>query len=215
MAHKKLHAALDLFRTQDALAILEKIGPYVDIIEVGTPLVVAEGARAVAAIKERHPEKVIFADIKVMDGGSEVPKSVIEAGCDMFSVLGAADDTTLRAAIALAHEKGVKVMVDMCNVRDLSARAHEVVPFGPDYLCCHVGYDRQSMGADPVKELRALDVVDTPKAIAGGIKLATFEQAVNSSAEVIISGGAIYNADDPAEVTRQMRAILDAYNDTY
>lgn len=212
MAQKKLQVALDLFSTEDALSILRKVGPYVDIIEIGTPLMVAEGARIVSQVKAAYPDKIVFADIKVMDGGAEVPRSVIDAGCDMFSVLCASDDATIKAAIELAHEKGVKVLADMCNVPDLSERARQVAPMGPDYLCCHVGYDRQATGADPVEELKALDVVDTPKAIAGGIKLATFEQAVNSSAEDIISGGGIYNADDPAAVARQMRGILDAYN---
>lgn len=213
MARKKLQVALDLFRLEDALGMLRLVGPYVDVIEVGTPLMVAEGARAVGAIKAAWPEKCVFADIKVMDGGSEVPRSVIEAGCDMFSVLCAADDATLRAAVELAHERGVKVLADMCGVSDLSKRAREVAPLGVDYLCCHVGYDRQATGADPVEELRALEVVDTPKAIAGGIKLATFEEALASSAEIVISGGGIYHADDPAATARRMRELVDAWNE--
>jgi len=215
MAHKKLHVAFDLFSTKDTLAMLEKVGTYVDIIELGTPLMVAEGARVVSTVKERWSEKTVFADIKVMDGGSEVPRSVISAGCDMFSVLCAANDATIRAAVALARDNGVMVLADMCNVADLSRRAREVAALGPDYLCCHVGYDRQATGADPVEELKALDVVDTPKAIAGGIRLATFQQALESSAEIIISGGGIYNAPDPAAVAREMRGMVDAYNQAH
>lgn len=215
MASKKLHVALDLFSLEDTLSMLTKVGPYVDIIELGTPLMVAEGARVVSAVKAAWPDKTVFADIKVMDGGSEVPRSVIEAGCDMFSVLCASDDATLRAAIELAHAHGVMVLADMCNVCDLSARAREVAPMGPDYLCCHVGYDRQATGADPVEELRALEVVDTPKAIAGGIKLDTFGAALESSAEIIISGGGIYNSADPADTARRMRAAVDAYNESH
>ena len=154
MAHKKLHVAFDLFSTKDTLAMLEKVGTYVDIIELGTPLMVAEGARVVSTVKERWSEKTVFADIKVMDGGSEVPRSVISAGCDMFSVLCAANDATIRAAVALARDNGVMVLADMCNVADLSRRAREVAALGPDYLCCHVGYDRQATGADPVDEGR-------------------------------------------------------------
>ena len=46
---------------------------------------------------------------------------------------------------------------------------------------------------DPVEELHKLDGVNCRKAIAGGIKLETFEDAVNSPADVIICGGGIYN----------------------
>ena len=94
--NKKFQVALDLFTIEDAMRILEQVGEYVDIIEVGTPLMVAEGARAVRTIKDAYPTKTVFADIKVMDGGGEVPKSCIQAGCDMFSVLCASDDATPR-----------------------------------------------------------------------------------------------------------------------
>ena len=215
MANKKLHVALGLFSLEDTLSMLRRVGDYVDIIELGTPLMVAEGSRAVGAVKAAWPEKCVFADIKVMDGGSEVPRSAVDAGCDMFSVLAAASDPTLQAAIDLAHEHGVKVLADFCNVDDMSARARQVAALGTDYLCCHVGYDLQAQGIDPVEELRALDVVDTPKAIAGGIKLETFEQAIESSAQIIISGGGIYNSPDPAATARAMREMVDAYNATH
>lgn len=210
--NKKFQVALDLFTIEDAMRILEQVGEYVDIIEVGTPLMVAEGARAVRTIKDAYPTKTVFADIKVMDGGGEVPKSCIQAGCDMFSVLCASDDATLRAAIELAHANDVMVLADMCNVKNMEERAAQVAPMGPDYLCCHVGFDHQATGADPVEELKRLSGVSTPKAIAGGIKLSTFKAAVESEAQDIISGGAIFNAEKPGEVARQMREILDAYN---
>jgi len=66
---KKLQVALDLFSSGEAFEVLDDVAPYVDIIELGTPLIVAEGARVVSEVKKRYPEKVVFADIKVMDGG--------------------------------------------------------------------------------------------------------------------------------------------------
>ena len=113
MMNKTLQVALDLFSTEDALRILDEVGEYVDIIEIGTPLIVAEGARVVSTVKKRYSNKTVFADIKVMDGGAEVPKSVLEAGADMFSVLAAAEDSTLKAAARIAGEYRAKVLVDM------------------------------------------------------------------------------------------------------
>jgi len=212
---KKLQIALDLFSTEHTLEVLEKVAKYVDIIELGTPLIVAEGAKIVKTVKEKYPDKMVFADIKVMDGGGEVPKSVIEAGCDMFSVLAVSDDSTIQAAADLAKEHGVKLLIDMCNCRDMETRGKEVEKFNPDYICCHVGYDVQARGIDPIQELKRLDNVKVPKAIAGGIKLSTFEQAVNSPAEDIISGGGIYKQENMEEVAKQMRQILDDYNKTH
>ena len=209
---KKLQVALDLFSVEHALEVLEHVGEFVDIIEMGTPLVIAEGARAIRTVKEKYPDKIVFADIKVMDGGSEVPRSVVEAGCDMFSVLAAAADKTLESAIAYAKEHDVKVLVDMCNISNMEERGKQVERLNPDYICCHVAYDLQATGVNPVEELKRLSEVNIPKAIAGGIRLDTFKDAVNSDADVVISGGGIYNQKDMRETARQMRALLDEYN---
>lgn len=213
MTTKKLQVALDLFSLEDALSVLREVRDYVDIIELGTPLMIAEGACAVSVVKACCPEKMVFADIKVMDAGDVVPRSVVEAGCDMFSVLCVSDDTTLETAIAYAHEHDALVLADMCNVSDLAARAAQVDSMGADYLCCHVGYGRQADGANPIEELQQLAGAKTPKAIAGGINLSTFSQAVESDAEIIICGGSIVNAEDRRRAARTMREILDAYNE--
>lgn len=209
---KLLQVALDLFSTEEALKVLDQVGEYVDIIELGTPLMIAEGARVIKSVKEKYPDKIIFADIKVMDGGGVVPKVCFDAGADMVSVLAAADDHTIQATINLAKEYNGKVLVDMCSVKDIAGRGKEVEAMKPDYICVHVGYDIQATGVDPIEELRKLDEVKCHKAIAGGIKLATFEAAVESPADVIISGGGIYNQPNMREVAAQMREILNKYN---
>ena len=208
---KLLQIALDLFSTEDALKVLAEVSPYIDIIELGTPLIIKEGVRVVDVVKGKYADKIVFADIKVMDGGRIVPKVAFDAGADMVSVLAAADDATVRGTIELAWELGKKVLVDTCAVKDLAARAREIELIGPDYICVHVGTDVQGKGIDPVSQLNKLDGIQTPKAIAGGIKLDPIEAAAKSQAAVIISGGGIYNQPDMAETARQMRKILDQY----
>lgn len=209
---KQLQIALDLFSTQSAMEVLEQVADYIDIIELGTPLMIAEGVRVVAAVKEKYPQKTVFADIKVMDGGKIVPKIAFDAGADMVSVLAAADDATVKGTIELAREMGRKALVDTCAVKDLIGRAKEVEAMAPDYICVHVGTDIQARGVDPVVQVAKLDMIKTPKAIAGGIKLETIEAAAKSEATVIISGGGIYNQHNMGEVAKQMREILDRYS---
>ena len=59
---KKLQVALDLLSTEDAKEMLKKVGDYVDIIELGTPLMVSEGADVIREIKPLYPEKTVFAE---------------------------------------------------------------------------------------------------------------------------------------------------------
>jgi 3-hexulose-6-phosphate synthase len=41
----KLQLAIDLLSVPDALSLLHKVAPYVDVIELGTPLIKQEGSR--------------------------------------------------------------------------------------------------------------------------------------------------------------------------
>lgn len=204
-----------MFDTTEALRVLEDVGPYVDIIEVGTPLLISRGARAVADIAHEWPQKRIFADTKIMDAGRVVPIPVLDAGADTISVLAAAEDATIRSAVELARERDARVLVDMCAVRDIRKRAAQVEKMGPDIICVHVGYDRQGASGveDPVDQLRRLDGVGCQKAIAGGICEDTFKDAASSSADIIICGAGLCHAGDRAKVAAQMSAVLDRLNE--
>jgi 3-hexulose-6-phosphate synthase len=205
---KKFQVALDLFSIEDTLNVLEKVGEFVDIIELGTPLMIKEGVSAVKVVKGKFPDKIVFADIKVMDGGSVIPKIAFNAGADMVSVLAVAEDNTIKATIDCANEYKKDVLVDMCSVPDIGKRAKEVDLMGPKYICVHVGYDIQNTGADPIEELKNIVDVKSHKAIAGGIKLSNFEEAVKSPADLIIVGGGLYNQPNMREIAQKMHAII-------
>ena len=57
-------------RTLDqAMEIIDRVAPYLDIIEIGTSFVLRYGMEPVSRVKAAHPDKKILADMKVMDGG--------------------------------------------------------------------------------------------------------------------------------------------------
>ena len=65
----KLQVAVDLLTTADALALTNKVAPFVDIIELGTPLIKSAGIAVISAVKAAHPDKEVFADLKTADAG--------------------------------------------------------------------------------------------------------------------------------------------------
>ncbi|RYY09414.1 MAG: 3-hexulose-6-phosphate synthase, partial [Alphaproteobacteria bacterium] len=65
----KLQFAMDTLTTAAALELAAAAAPHVDILELGTPLIKSEGVSAITAIKDAHPDKVVFADLKTMDAG--------------------------------------------------------------------------------------------------------------------------------------------------
>ena len=206
---KTIQAALDLKTTKETLEILEKISDKIDIIELGTPLVVSEGTSVIEEVKKRYEDKIIFADIKIMDGGSIMAKLVFEAGADMVSVLAAANDETIEDVVKTAREYNKKVLIDMVAIKDIEKRAKELEHLKPDYICVHIGTDVQAKGVNPVEEIKKLKDIKIKKAAAGGINLLTFKDAVNSDIDNIIVGSAMYGAEDPCKVASEMRRMLN------
>lgn len=87
----KLQLALDELPLDEALALTEKLRQYVDIIEIGTPFVIAEGMNAVRIFRQHFPEKEILSDEKIMDGGYFESKLAFDAGANYVTALGVTD----------------------------------------------------------------------------------------------------------------------------
>ena len=52
----KLQITLDILELDEAMDYLEQVAPYADIVEVGTPLSLMYGVKAVQKVKEKYPE---------------------------------------------------------------------------------------------------------------------------------------------------------------
>ncbi len=100
----ELQLALDLVDIPGAKKLVKEVEAYVDIVEIGTPVVINEGLRAVKEIKEAFPNLKVLADLKVMDAaGYEVMKAS-EAGADIVTILGVAEDMTIKGAVEEAKK---------------------------------------------------------------------------------------------------------------
>ena len=82
----KLQVAIDLLSTADALALLHKVSEYVDVIELGTPLIKQQGLSVVTNVKAAYPDKLVFADMKTMDAGELEADLAFNAGARSFGL---------------------------------------------------------------------------------------------------------------------------------
>src|SRR5690606_576490 len=119
----KLQVAIDLLTTEAALELAAKVAPYVDIIELGTPLIKAEGLKVVTAMKSAHPDKLVLADMKSADTGALEAGIAFDAGADLVTVMGAVDDATIKGAVEAAQKAGKQVVVDTIGVKNRVERA--------------------------------------------------------------------------------------------
>ena len=183
---------------------------YVDIVEIGTPVVINEGLRAVKEMKEAFPSLKVLADLKIMDAaGYEVMKAS-EAGADIITILGAAEDMSIKGAVEEARNQGKKILVDMIAVKDLETRAKEVDAFGVDYICVHTGYDLQAVGKNSFEDLQTIKrvVKNAKTAVADGIKLDTLPEVIKAHPDLVIVGGGITGQADIKGTAAQIQNLI-------
>lgn len=203
----RLQVALDVLDLPAALTLANQVAEHVDILELGTPLVKAAGIGAVSAIKAAHPDKLVFVDLKTADAGELEAALAFEAGADLVTVMGAADDDTVRGAVAAGRKYGKQVVADMITVVEgRVARIREVSKLGVSFVEIHAGLDEQARPGYTIDTLledgREAGV---PFSIAGGIKIDTIGAVRDAGATVAVAGGAIYNAADPGAAAKELK----------
>lgn len=205
-----LQIALDEIHIEDGIRLINKIEPYIDIIEVGTPLIYQEGMDAVRSFKKQFPHKKLLADMKIMDAGGIETRMAFEAGADFVTVLGVTDDLTVQSCLEMAYRYQKEVVVDMICIKDLEKRVKELEGFGVRNIAVHTGVDQQRAGRTAVDDLKVIKGSSKNSRIfvAGGISQYTIKDFVHLEPEVIIVGGAVLHAEDPI---REVMKILEAW----
>lgn len=204
-----LQLAIDLINAERAMEIARKAGGYFELLEAGTPLIKSAGIEIVKRLKKEFPQKLIFADLKIMDGGTLEAAIAFDAGADMISVCGQASIETVKEAISEARRHGKRVIVDLIGARDMIRLAGELKPLMPDYFCIHTGLDEQRKGRRPTEFLEEyVREISHPYAIAGGIKPEDIKDLIRFKPDIIVVGGYITKAEDPEDAARKLREAL-------
>lgn len=202
----KLQVAIDLLSTSDALTLLHKVGPYVDVIELGTPLVKQEGMSVVKYVKAAYPDKLVFADLKTMDTGELEADLAFNAGADVMTVLGSAGDSTIIGAVKSGKKHGKSVVADMIGVKDRLSRLKELKLLGITWAELHAGLDEQAQPGYSINNLlKDGKEAAIPFSVAGGVNLESIEAVEAAGAIVAVAGHSIYGAKDPAAAAKALR----------
>ncbi|MCK4390864.1 MAG: orotidine 5'-phosphate decarboxylase [Desulfobacterales bacterium] len=206
-----LQLALDFVDLKRAMKSAQAgVAGGVDWLEVGTPLIKSEGLQAVRELRRLFPRVTLLADMKIMDAGRIEVETAAKAGANIVDVLGAASDPTVRECIQAGKNYGAKIVVDLIAVKDPVSRAKEVEDFGADYITVHCSIDEQMEGKDPFETLRRVaESVSVPVGVAGGINSETAPRALEAGASVVIVGGAITKASNPAEAASNIKKAME------
>ena len=175
--------SLDLTDLDEALRMAEMaIAAGVDWLEAGTPLLLAEGVRAVERLRAQFPYHPIVADLKMMDGGYLETEMMAKAGASFVVVMGRAHEATVRRSVEAAREYGIQVMGDNLGSEDRVANAKWLESLGVHIVIHHIGYDERALitGLSPMDELdEIVEAVALPVQAVGGL---TIRQAIECPA---------------------------------
>ncbi len=205
----KLQVAIDLLSTADALKLLQKVAPYVDVIELGTPLIKQQGLSVVTNVKAAYPDKLVFADMKTMDAGELEANLAFEAGADIMTVLASAGDSTIAGAVKAGKAHGKFVVADMIGVADKATRLQELKALGVSWVELHAGLDEQAQSGYTIDSLlEAGRNASIAFSVAGGINQDRIGAVEAAGATIAVAGAAIYGAADPAASAKALRQAI-------
>ncbi|MBU8729812.1 3-hexulose-6-phosphate synthase [Cytobacillus oceanisediminis] len=206
----KLQLALDLVDIPGAIELVKEVEEHIDVVEIGTPVVINEGLKAVKEVKAAFPNLTVLADLKIMDAAGYEVSQASAAGADIITILGTAEDESIKGAVEEAKKQGKQILADMIAVKDIAARAKELDELGVDYICVHTGYDLQAFGKNSFEDLATIKSVvkNAQTAIAGGIKLETLSDVIKQHPDLVIIGGGITNKEDKKATAREMQKLI-------
>ncbi len=218
----KIQISIDVIDLDEALDLARaSVQAGVDWLEVGTPLLLAEGLHAVRAFRSAFPETPIVVDLKTMDGAGLEAEMMFKAGGDMVVVMGQAHDASIIEQVNMAARYGKQVMCDVMLCPDKPGRARQAQEMGVDYIIVHTGFDERNMipGLSPLDDLEdVLAAVDIPVQAVGGLSVPQAIETLALGAEIVVFGaplvisGKEFKAADP-NFDRQLREIVQQVRD--
>jgi 3-keto-L-gulonate-6-phosphate decarboxylase len=199
MTRLHLQLALDLGTLDQLVQLVQMATPYIDSIEIGTPLLIRDGIETLHAIRPYvdGTNVSLFADSKISDEGAAIAKLCYDAGADTISVVDGASTRTLKAVRAVADERGKQVWVDLMYHSNPILRARTLAPYADGFVV-----HRPETGFPP-QLLEGLLIIDRPIRIAGGLTLEIARREMEARQhsnitlhEGIVVGRAITEAED-------------------
>ncbi|MBS2968016.1 orotidine 5'-phosphate decarboxylase [Metabacillus sp. KIGAM252] len=181
----ELQLALDRLSLEDAIDFARRTDFFTDYVEVGTSLIKEFGMRSVFEVKKAFPDKLVMADMKVMDNAVYESKLAYDAGADILTVMGAAPGETIEICINEAAKRGRTVMIDLLNT-DLE-KLKKIVNY-PAVFCVHTSKDLQESGkgSHVFEVLPFLKEMGVRTAAAGGLGSKVFPPCKNPESKSLL-----------------------------
>jgi len=207
-----LQIALDIPNLERIKKVVEQL-PESDrlILEVGTPLIKAEGVKAVSSLRKLAPSAFIIADLKTMDIGQVEVDLAFDETADAVVVSGQASVDVIDKFIYESHRFGIYAIVDTMNVHD-PVKLLKSLKELPEVVILHRAIDAEKTEKPRWEYIRKIkDAFKEKKilvAVAGGVEPDTASEALKQGADILIVGRNITQAKDIERATEAFLNLL-------
>ena len=206
MPRPLLQLALDTFDLPSALAPMQHAREYVDVVEVGTILCLAEGMHAVRALRALYPDKILLADVRIAEAGSIIAKLAFESGADWVTVVSGATPATMEVVLSEARQRGRDVQLELIDGWTW-AQAADWRALGIEQVIAHRSRDGEALGdlawkPSDFDHMRRLAEMGFKVTVAGSVGLDDLALFADVPIHVFTVGRAIRAAADPAAAAK-------------
>ncbi len=212
MRKPMLQVALDNLALASALEATRVLADEVDVLEVGTILCYAEGAKTVSVLRALYPEKIIAADLKAADAGGTVAEIVFSRGATWMTVICCAPYATMAAAFKVARKYNGDVQVELYGDWTFE-EAQRWLEIGLTQAIYHRGRDAalagQQWGDEDLEKIGRLADMGFDVSVTGGLSAGDLAIFKGLPVKCFIAGRSLYGADDPAKAARDFQKAID------
>ncbi len=207
--------ALDILPLERVKTLCHEITSLVDLVEVGTPLIVQHGLGVVQKVREWTGEAVpLFVDTKIVDAGRWETEEAARAGAQLISVLAGASAVTLREVRETAHKLGVGMVVDSIDLAPCDReKADFIDTLRPEYVCLHLSSDEAGKGEKLSERITAHPLGNTKAShlmVAGGIGPSTLPALLSVvQPALVVVGSSLTRSEAPEKVAESLRRMVD------
>ena len=209
---RKVQVALDLKDLPAALRAVRHVAASVDVIEVGTVLCLAEGMRAVRAMRAAYPDHLLLADIRIAEAGTLLSRLAFEAGADLVTVVSGAAPESFAAVTDVAAEVGGDVQVELSEgwTWPLIGRCRDL---GIRHFILHRSRDAEMRGdlswsPEDLDSIARIHELGGRVSVTGGLSTAEISSFSDYPVEIFIAGRALYDSADPTTSAREFSGAV-------
>ena len=214
----KLQYACDTLGIDQSIDVLDRVGQYIDIIEVDLIFYGNGGMDALKRIVERYPNHEILLDLKYTG-----PFKKDLPDMDMAFKLGA-NTVTVEAScvtreehdkyVEEARKHGGGIATEFQYVPDLIQRLRDCDESGAQTVTMGCNWSKPTIDEALEEVVLAKKICKNAKVCAqGGININNIEEVAKRKPDIILMGRGIYATPNLEEDVKKMREICDKYSD--